>query len=281
MAQNKPTTDEHYIPRCYLKQFTIDGERLYQYDVISKKQTPVPVPITSIGYKRNLYEFQNENGEFIHRNLIEKCFVPYEGIFENVFRSIQAKAINKANLATRSFLIEKEKAFLMLFLTTMILRAPETLQELSETTKDIYNRNISDATAKNLVLQTGLPIYKKLDFKETTLFNAVLGLFEDMAFVIGITEQDVLLTSDKPVLVTGEHTPVKVLDVLLPITPNLILFMKPYANTNRELYNRLIRWNQKNIEAANKKMIRLCHRWIYSKSLLTEQQIKWISKLRK
>lgn len=54
-----------------------------------------------------------------------------------------------------------------------------------------------------------------------------------------------------------------------------------YANTNRELYNRLIRWNQKNIEAANKKMIRLCHRWIYSKSLLTEQQIKWIGKLRK
>lgn len=281
MGQNKPITDEHYIPRCYLKQFTIDSERLYQYDVISRKQTPVPVHINSICYERNLYEFKDENGEFIYRNLIEKSFIPYEGIFADVFRSIQAKATNKANLATRSFLTMKEKAFLMIFLTTMILRAPETLHELSETTKDIYNRNISDTTAKNLVLQTGLPIYKELDFKETSLFNAVLGLFEDMAFIIGITEQDSLLTSDKPVLVKGETNPVKVLDVILPITPNLILFMKPYANTNRELYNRLRIWDKKNIEAANKKMLRQCHRWIYSKSLLTEQQIKWISKLRK
>ena len=87
MAQNKPTTDEHYIPQCYLKQFSSDGERIYQYDVLSGKQTPVPVPTKSVCYQKHLYEFRDSSGAFAYRNLIEKSFGIYEGEFAKTFRS--------------------------------------------------------------------------------------------------------------------------------------------------------------------------------------------------
>ena len=121
MSKNKPTIDEHYIPQCYLKQFSPDGERIYQYDVITGKQSPAPVPIKSICYEKHLYEFRDDNGDFVHRNLIEKAFGIYEGEFATVFRSIQSKSSYEANFNTRSFLTKNEKALLIFFISTMSL----------------------------------------------------------------------------------------------------------------------------------------------------------------
>lgn len=276
MSQNKPTVDEHYVPRCYLKQFTKDEEHIYQYDVLSERCYPNPVPINSICYKKNLYEFRDEDGAFIGRNLIEKSFMMYEGAFATVFRSINAKTNDVRNMRTLSFLTEKEKAFLTVFVATMIIREPGLIQSLTETTSDIFKNQISDRMAKNLVLQTGLPIYKEINVEESNLFNAVLGFFEDMSFQIGKTDSDIIWTSDTPVFLYGDSNSVRVHAVLVPLSPCLVLTMKPYAQTERELYNRFLVLND--IKSVNRIIVSHCKRWIYSKEQFTDKQILWIKK---
>lgn len=111
MAQNKPTTDEHYIPQCYLKQFSSDGERIYQYDVLSGKQTPVPVPTKSVCYQKHLYEFRDSSGAFAYRNLIEKSFGIYEGEFAKTFRSIISNPESKPIITHYAFCPRKKKHY--------------------------------------------------------------------------------------------------------------------------------------------------------------------------
>ena len=160
----------------------------------------------------------------------------------------------------------------------MIIRDPELLQSLTETTMNVFDNKISDIMAKNYVLQTGLPIYKEVNIEENNLFNAVLGFFENMSFQIGKIEKDVIWTSDNPVILYGETSPVKVHDLLLPLSPRLVLTMKPYEETEKGLYNRLLFLND--IEGVNKSILRHCKRWVYSIKPFTDEEIEWINKAR-
>ncbi|MCR5020127.1 DUF4238 domain-containing protein [Ruminococcus sp.] len=280
MAQNKPTTDEHYIPQCYLKQFSSDGEHIYQYDALSGKQTPVPVPTKSVCYQKHLYEFRDSSGAFAYRNLIEKYFRTYEGEFATVFRSIQSKSSYEANYHTLSFLTTKEKARLVFFLSTMIVRDPDVLQAAQETALEFFGDQLTEISARNLALQTCLPIYKALDTEERNLLNPVMRFFDDMSFQIGVTDKDVLWTSDSPVVLFGNNQPVKLDEVVMPISPHIALYMKPYENTRKGCYNRLTELRPEDIKYVNRAVVMHCKRWIYSKAPLTDKQIKWIKRER-
>ena len=280
MAQNKPTTDEHYIPQCYLKQFSSDGERIYQYDVLSGKQTPVPVPTKSVCYQKHLYEFRDSSGAFAYRNLIEKSFGIYEGEFAKTFRSVISKSRIEANYHTLCFLSPKEKALLVFFLSTMIVRNPDILQTAQETALEFFGDQITEISARNLALQTCLPIYKALDTEERNLLNPLMWFFEDMSFQIGVADSEVFFTSDSPVILFGTNQPVKLDEVIMPISPNIVLFMKPYDNTRRGFYNRLTELRPEDIKYVNKAVVTHCKRWIYSQTPLTDKQIKWITKER-
>lgn len=190
MAQNKLTTDEHFIPQCYLKQFSSDEEHIYQYDVLSDKQTPVPVPTKSVCYQKHLYEFRDSSGVFAYRNLIERSFGIYEEEFAKTFRSIISKSRIEANYCTLCFLSTKEKALLVFFLSTMIVRNPDVLQAAQETALECFGDQITKISARNLALQTCLPIYKALDIEERNLLNPVMRFFEDMSFQVGVVNSE-------------------------------------------------------------------------------------------
>ncbi len=280
MAQNKPTTNEHYIPQCYLKQFSLDGERIYQFDALSGKQTPVPVSTKSVCYQKHLYEFRDSLGDFAYRNLIENSFVAYEGEFAKIFRSILSKARIKANYHTLSFLSSKEKALLLFFLSTIIVRNPDILQTAQETALEFFGDHITEVSARNLALQACLPIYKTLDANERNILNSVIHFFDDMSFQIGITDKAVLWTSDNPVILFGNNQPAKLDEVVMSISPHMALYMKPYKNTRKEMYNRLTDLRPEDIRYVNSAIVTHCKRWIYSQTPLTDKQIKWITKER-
>lgn len=282
MQQNKPTINEHYIPQCYLKQFSPDGENIYQYDVLSGEQKPSPVPTRSICYEKNLYEFKDSAGEIVYRNLIEKGLSIFEGEFANTFRSIQSKARHKENFNTSCFLTTKEKAMLIFFMATLTLRNPDVLNIAQETADEILKihldaSEINKSMTRNIALQYCLPIYKELDVKERNILNAVMGLFEDMSFGIGVTDKECIFTSDNPVVVFGENSPVVFKLVILPLSPCLVLFMTPLKDIPRGCYNRLLALNSKFVQFVNLAVADRCKRWIYSKSLLTKKQIKLIN----
>ena len=276
------TVHEHYIPVFYLKQFSPDQEKIFEYDVLNGRngQLNNPVPIRSICREKNLYEFKDLSGNFAYRNLIEKRFQLYEGEFSKVFRSIRSKTHYEVNYDTRCFLNKYEKAMLIFFLSTVILRNPDILRVAQETAKEFFGDQLSGTEAKNLALLTCLPIYKDIDVQGRNILNSVMQWFENMSFQIGCAEKELLWTSDNPVILFGESCPVKPEQVFMPLSPKLVLFMKSMEKTNKECYNRLVSLENQDVEFINEHIVMHSKRWIYSKSLLTEKQIKWISKKR-
>ena len=274
---NEPTVKEHYIPRCYLKQFTINGEQIYQLDLSIGKAIPRPVSIKSICYEDNLYEFKDESGDFKYRNLIENKLSIYEREFAKTFYSIRMKATNGKNFGVLSFLTSKEKCFLIFFLATMIVRNPDTLQAVTETTVEYFDSNISDNRARNLAIIECLPLYKKLDYKEKNILNSVIKLFENMSFQICVTNKDVIYTSDKPVILLGEGIE-KIKSVYLPLSPRIFLKMLPYSQTKKECRNRLVALNDCDVKNINRMIVSHSKRWVYSKNSFTKKEIKLLIK---
>ena len=287
MSQNKPTTREHYIPQCYLNRFSADEKDflqsdekyIYQYDVISCTQILKPVPIKSICYEKDLYEFKDDSGNILHRNLIEKSFRVFEGEFAKTFRSIQSKALCEDNYQIRSFLSLEEKAFLVFFISTVIVRNPDILRVAQKDVMEFLGDQITEASARNLILQTCLPIYNTFDVKEKTILDYVMESLNNMSFQIGIADKYVFWTSDRPVILHGKNFD-NCNEVIMPISPHLVLYMKPYKNTKKGFYNRLIKLDKKFVEYINSSIVTHCKRWVFSNTLLTSGQIKWISKER-
>ena len=275
MSKNKPTTDEHYIPQFYLRNFSPDGEHIYQYDVLSGKQTQVAVPIRSVCYEKDLYEFKDNSGEFVKRNLIERCLGIYEAEFANIFRSIQSKVNHFENYNTRCFLSKQEKEYIVLFLSTLIVRHPDIIQEYQDRAIKLSEGNINKNSARNMALEMCIPLYKRLTAKDANLLGKVMGDFYEMSFMVGITDTNIIITSDFPAVVIKNN--LKVDAVILPLSSNLVLYKYPYDKTPRQNYNCLFTLTQNDIEYINKVVARCCRRWIYSKSPLTEKQIEIIS----
>lgn len=281
MAKNKPTIDEHYIPQFYLKQFSPNGDKIYQYDILSPDSSSTFVPTKSICYEKNLYEFKNDSGEIIHRNLIEKHFGTFETEFARVFRSIISKSKIEKNYQTCSFLDKKEKALLVFFMTTLIIRNPEILLIAKDTALEFFGEQLTETNAKNLALDTCLPIYKELDPNKRNILLSFMKLFEKMSYQIAVTTEERIWTSDNPVILHGKNQPNKLEEVIFPINPNLVLYMKPYERTNKDCYNRLTEMEPQDIDFVNGNITMNSKRWIYTYSPLTDEQKKWIAKVRK
>ena len=280
------TKKQHFIPQCYLRNFSKDKVHIYQFDVLSQKQISKSVPIETICYEKNMYEYKDKNGNFICRNLIEKVLGQFEGRFANVFQSIKAKA-HILNGKTLSFLSLNEKAFLIIFLATLIVRNPNVLQEGTNLAIEILGDNITKNEARNIALKTCLPFDKELDVKDKNLLNPIMKIFEDMSFQVGLTNKELLWTSDSPVILYRsnreeyiDNYEMKADEVIIPLFPNIALLMRPFEKTRHDMYNRLVKLETEKIKEINYSMATHCERWIYSKTPLTEKQIKWIKKER-
>lgn len=278
MAQNKPTTDEHFIPQFYLKQFSADGAKIYQYNVSKDKIFFDAVPIKSICYERNLYEFKNDSGEFVERNIIENALSQYEGIFAETISKIQTKAVYKENYDTLCFLSAMEKMILMLFIATLMLRSPEILDVGAETALEFWDNNISEAMAKNIALQYCLPVYNKFDPTEKNLLSVVLNRLSNMSFQVMITDDDVFFTSDKPLIARGKNENLDLESISLPLSPRIMLNLQSLTTTKAEYKNRLIHIDNDISRSLNGGIVANNNRWVYSKYPITKSQIKWIKK---
>ena len=279
MAKNKPTKDEHFIPQCYLKQFSSDGVHLNQYDVLSHFQTPVPVSTKSICYKKNMYEFRDENGKIIYSNMIEKLLGIIEGIFADTMRSINRKVFdNKENLKTSCFLTEEEKSNLAIYIAIQQLRLPWFIDELETEIKNKYEDIFEETTVRNLAIIASLPIYKTLNNDDKNILLHYFDQLSNMAYYIGVSDDENIITSDNPATLLYDDNHDKLVEVILPLSSKIVLFMKPLSQTKLGFRNQLIRLTKENIEYTNKITMKLCKRWIYSNQPLSQEQIDWIIK---
>lgn len=273
------TKREHYIPQFYLKNFSPDNKRIWQYQINSNTAAKL-VPIESICHEKNLYEFKNEDGSIIEKNLIESRLSALEGCFSNVIKSIMSKASHIENFRTQCFLTEEEKFFLILFVATLILRSPTALNIGSEVAKELLGEQISDIKATNLSLNTFLPIYKHVNPEEHTFFNSVINSFENMAFQILSVKSDCFLTCDYPVALYGENGFHDIEEIFFPLTPRLLLFMAPQKKLEKGFRNRLVDLSPCFVDSINDAIIFHCNNWVFSANKFTNDQIKHIQKVK-
>ena len=95
---SKPTEDEHFIPRMYLRNFSvIKGKRdhICQFDTNTMQQTPTSVKLEDVCCEKNLYELRDSNGSIIAQNHIENAFGRIEDYTARVIKSIIAKSQNE------------------------------------------------------------------------------------------------------------------------------------------------------------------------------------------
>lgn len=273
------TIREHYIPQFYLRNFSTDNKRIYQYQLNSRSPSKL-VSIESICCEKNLYEFRGENGEIIYKNLIEKSFAICESEISNVIKSIISKSQHIENFQTLCFLTTNEKAMLILFISMLILRTPTILNSIQDATLWLWKGRISANKAYNMALQALFPIYKELDPDDINLLATIMTWFEKMSFQIGITGCDCLLTCDRPIILRGGNEVFNSDDVIFTLTPRVLLYMKKLELTGAFYKNRLTYLSKEFVNAVNREIIANSNRWIFSKNLITSKQIEFIEKIR-
>ena len=279
MSQNKPTENEHFIPQVYLRGFSPDHKRVYQYDLLNWKAYPL-ISTRKICYQKNLYELENGDGDYICQNGIENLLSIYEGVYGELLAGIADKAQFDRNYNTQSFLTSKEKMLLIGFMSLQIIRMPYFI----DTGKDIaidLNKRIQPYQARNFSILTSLPIYKQIDDEEKNLFSYVAEWFTDMSFTILRSNSHDIFTSDNPIYIysknkNSKEVNVKPEKVIFPLTSNLVLYMLPIQKIKSEFKNRLYPLLPERICEIRKSIASASMRWLYSYHPLTDTEIKEI-----
>ena len=286
---NKYTVNEHYISRMYLREFSeIKGvgnkEKafVWQYNVKTMKQTPVQVNISNICYEKNLYELMDTDGAFIARNTIEKTFGKIESEASDVIRLIKLRSQQAKCINCTKFLSDKEKSLLIFFITTLMFRDPETINTGIRFLKDTH-MDISDEAARNFTLLNLLPLGVDLEWDKNTIIRSAITKLCGMAFQVGVASSDVIFTSDRPFVQWLSHNsefPDRPEAFVFPMTSKLVLHLYPLEKVDKTAWNVLFEMDDKRIQDVQTNISVCAREWIYSRNMLSPQQLKIIKEAR-
>ena len=282
----KPTTNEHFIPQMYLRSFSEikkrDKSLIWQFNLKTMQQTPVQVDIQDICSEKHLYEIKGSDGSIIAQNTIEKTFGKIETNASRVIRSIQTKSKNENCLNCSTILSEDDKSYLIIFITSLLYRTPETIEagisSLKKTNPEMDNRSVRNFTLFNL-----LPLGIDTEWDKNTIIRTAIERLSGMAFQIGITDNDAVITSDRPVIIwpPKEDEPYnRPQAVAFPLTSKLLLYLFPVESVDPIARNCFIKLTPNHINDLYSNLSVCARNWIFSRNALTEDQLKIIAEAR-
>lgn len=267
--KNKPTEDEHFIPKFYLRMFSPDsnGKRVYSYDK-STNQTSKLVPIDSICFEKNIYELRDDNNDIVFCNTIEKSLSEIEAQTDKVIKAIKQKTENEENFYIHDFLSDEEIIYIVRFMFFQLWRDPDTLNNLKGTIRGIYGEKLPDNLVNNFALGLGLPVLKDYSQSEKKILNPIFKIFQDKSYQIAVAKDNLVWTCDNPVILLGpnEHTP---MEILFPLTPKIVLYMKPIELTEPQRYNRMVQMTDEFLNCINLEVLLHSKRWVISRKEIT------------
>lgn len=281
-----PTKGEHYIPRMYLRGFseiTKSGTALmWQFDLERMRQTATQVNVRDVCFKKNLYEIRDSDGSFIARNRIENVFSRIELNTDMVIRSIQDKAERENCLNCPHILSENDKSYLIVFMTSLLYRDPLTIERYIAYLQSI-NPDMDNHEARNSALLNLLPLGLDSSWDENTLIRTALGTLSGMAFQIGISSEDALVTSDRPIILwpsKEDELYSRPGAVALPLTSKIVLYLYPFENVDPIARNCFIKLSKEQIDGLCHNIAVFARRWIYSRNPITKEQEALIRRAR-
>lgn len=199
MSGKQITFDQHFVPQCYLKNFTSNDWKVFAYNknwqLLSKKYSP-----KSILFKNLLYELNLEDPD----NTIENFFSRIEDQY-----SILSKKLLSLKSPEDFNLTQEEQLVLLLFVLRLSLGNPSQYNNLNNKDfdelrmRELEANNLSEKDKKDSLEKLKehnrkqLPISIKVAFNTTFLTEFMLR----KKFVFILTNEDnIFLTSDKPVI---------------------------------------------------------------------------------
>ena len=284
------TVDEHFISRMYLKEFAEvrgSGHKekalIWQFNVKTLEQTPVQVNINSICYEKNLYELRNDDGTFIERNTIEMAFAGIESGVRKAIKSIKNRTQNEKCINCTTFLTDEEKSMLVIFITALMYRDPQTIERGISYLKE-NNPDLSDMQARNFTVLNLLPLAQDPEWNQNTIIRTAIANLNNMAFQIGVTSDDVIFTSDRPFVEWFSHDNElsnRPKALVFPLTSRIVVYMYPQEDIESIGWNYSFRLDEERIRDIQINIAICARNWIYTRERLTDEQIGLIKAARK
>lgn len=284
------TVDEHFISRMYLKEFAEvrgSGHKekalIWQFNVKTLEQTPVQVNINSICYEKNLYELRNDDGTFIERNTIEMAFAGIESGVRKAIKSIKNRTQNEKCINCTTFLTDEEKSMLIIFITALMYRDPQTIERGISYLKE-NNPDLSDMQARNFTVLNLLPLAQDPEWNQNTIIRTAIANLNNMAFQIGVTSDDVIFTSDRPFVEWFSHDNElsnRPKALVFPLTSRIVVYMYPQEDIESIGWNYSFRLDEERIRDIQINIAICARNWIYTRERLTDEQIGLIKAARK
>lgn len=143
MNKRKIKKNQHYIPKCYLKRFTIKGEKSLLW-AIEKKSAKFLKTTSSINNVccEDYYYYQIDQENNVDHTTLEDTFSEIENISsQHIERICDSKVSSRCNIK------EREQGELAFFIGLLLTRGPsfrDTINKLhgeivTKTLKDLYN----------------------------------------------------------------------------------------------------------------------------------------------
>ncbi len=151
--------------------------------------------------------------------------------------------------------------------------------------KEVYNNEIDDLQAKNIAIEMYYRSLFRLKNNQEgpNITFSILKWFDNMAFKIGVSDKDEVITSDLPMcfynkkgLYPFEGTPDQ---VTVPLTSKLVLYLSPMESEDIGKRNILFPLTDKDISEEHTAMFSMAKRWIYSYSPLSEKDKNQLEKI--
>ncbi len=257
------TKKQHFIPRFYLKNFSDNGKTMYRYD--KSTGNIASVSINSVCYQDYLYEFKDENDNLLLCNFNENMLSTYERRFSIALNSIKNKVENRSICNPYCFLTSKEKKSLSLFAAIQIYRSPDIIKEVEKGLDQIWGECLEKNSSRNAALMATLPFYKQISEMDNYEIMSLSKNLLNMSFFIGYTNNDVILTSDNPVIMSYCNNPKDIDEVIFPLTSNLVLYMQKNEKSQKNSKNRLCYMESSFVNYINNATMSRCRRWFFSK----------------
>lgn len=279
MENQQITKNQHFVPRFYFREFSASPKGIYRHNIQSPDEESIFVSIKDECAEKYLYEMLSESGELLEPNKLENIFSQFETDFSNTIKSIKLKSFNKVNYNTSSFLTKTEKHNLLVFICLQLLRYPEMIRYGQDVAKDVYNNEIDDRQARNLAIAMYYNSLFRLKNNQEgpNITSSVLKWFDNMAFKIGVSDNDDIITSDLPMcfynkkgLYPFDETPDQ---VTVPLTSRIVLYLSPIKSEEIGKRNILFPLTDADIKEEHTAMFIMARHWIYSYKPLSKKDI--------
>ena len=275
---------QHYIPRCYLRQFSNNKKSIYTYDKQHSKK--YNASLMSVCCEDDIYTFSEE---FVKRNKEEgNCTINRLSIetdhFAHTVEPLYIQLLNQINEIKEDWVTGKdhyilnfyEKKELALHIVTQYFRLPQ----IGDTLVDNYirmERASIDMMKELMAKQTNNDDYKKIKINPTCekpalhanlsyLDNETLMMFANAIanniFVFWISKGNDFYTSDFPIVVSPHVENVRPMfmglaqyggELTMPLSPGLALsvYDRSYFKNKEDIDGAFVNADDKEVRRQN------------------------------